>query len=278
MGAPPSWQNGSRGGDAPFFFNGDKEGLAQVSDTVFFQKSLKLFAFDFGEGDDGRSISYDIGTRMWPSLALALPTFILGLFLDIVCALLVVLFRYSVVDRVAGVIAIMMMSISGLFYIIIGQYLFGYILRWFPISGYEDGIGALRFILLPLVIGVIHGIPVGIRVYRTVFIEEMEKDYVRTARSKGIPEYRVLGHVLQNGLLPILTGVVVVIPQLFMGSLIMESFFGIPGLGSYTIDAIQAQDFSILRSMVFLGSVLYILGVLLTDLAYCIADPRVRLG
>ena len=110
------------------------------------------------------------------------------------------------------------------------------------------------------------------------FLEEVNKDYVRTARAKGLSERAVLyRHVLRNALIPILTGVVVVIPTLFMGSLIMEAFFGIPGLGSYTIEAIQSQDFAIVRAMVFLGSVLYILGLILTDISYTFADPRVRL-
>ena len=115
--------------------------------------------------------------------------------------------------------------------------------------------------------------------YRTFFLEEISKDYVRTARAKGLAESSVMfRHVLKNALIPILTGVVVVIPLLFMGSLLMESFFGIPGLGSYTIEAIQAQDFAVVRSMVFIGSVLYIVGLLLTDLSYTFVDPRVRLA
>ena len=117
----------------------------------------------------------------------------------------------------------------------------------------------------------------GARLYRTLFLEEMAKDYVRTARAKGLAERVVLfRHVLKNALIPILTGVVVVIPSLFLGSLITESFFGIPGLGSYTIDAIQAQDFAVVRAMVFIGSVLYIVGLVLTDLSYTLVDPRVR--
>jgi peptide/nickel transport system permease protein len=171
------------------------------------------------------------------------------------------------------------MSISSLFYIIGGQYAFSKLMHLFPISGYEPGIQAWRFVVLPVLIGLIGGLGVSGRIYRTFFLEEIGKDYVRTGRSKGISELRVLFvHVLRNTLIPILTGVVVVIPTLFMGSLIMESFFGIPGLGSYTIDAIQNQDFAIVRSMVFLGSVLYILGLLLTDISYTLVDPRVRLS
>jgi peptide/nickel transport system permease protein len=147
-----------------------------------------------------------------------------------------------------------------------------------PISGYDGGIDAVKFLLLPVLIGVVGGIGSGGRWYRTLFLEEMGRDYVRTARAKGLAESVVLvRHVLKNAMIPILTGVVVVIPLLFMGSLLSESFFGIPGLGSYTIDAIQAQDFAVVRSMVFIGSVLYILGLLLTDISYTLVDPRIKL-
>ena len=146
------------------------------------------------------------------------------------------------------------------------------------ISGYDPGLGAAKFLVLPVIVGVIGGIGSGTRWYRTLFLEEIRKDYVRTARAKGLGENRVLfRHVLQNALIPILTGVVVILPLLFMGSLLTENFFGIPGLGSYTIEAINRQDFAIVRSMVFLGSVLYILGLVMTDISYTLVDPRVRL-
>ena len=171
------------------------------------------------------------------------------------------------------------MSISGLFYIILGQFLVAKVLKLVPISGFNDGFESIKFVILPVIIGIISGIGSGTRWYRVIFLEEMTKDYVKTARSKGLSEARILFvHVLKNGLIPILTGVVVIIPSLFMGSLVMESFFGIPGLGSYTLDAIQAQDFSALRAMVFLGSVLYIIGLILTDITYGLVDPRIRLG
>ena len=172
----------------------------------------------------------------------------------------------------------MMMSISGLFYIIGGQFIIGKILHLVPISGYDTGLDSIKFIMLPVLVGLVGGIGASTRWYRTIFLEEMGKDYVRTARAKGLSESMVLyRHVLRNGMIPILTGIVVILPLLFMGSLITESFFSIPGLGSYTIDAISSQDFAIVRSMVFLGSVLYIIGLLLTDISYTLVDPRVRL-
>jgi len=267
-----------KGYDKPLFINKKAEGIKQVTDTLFVQESLKLFSFDFGYSDANRNIGSEIKTRMGPSLAIALPTFMIALITNISLALLMVLFRGSVLDTSMMIIAVMIMSISGLFYIIAGQVLFSKMWHWVPISGYASGWAAIKFIILPVLIGVFAGIGAGVRWYRSIFLEQINQDYVRTARAKGLSELKVLfGHVLKNGMLPILTGVVVVIPSLFMGSLIMESFFGIPGLGSYTIDAINSQDFAIVKAMVFLGSVLYIVGLILTDISYTLFDPRVKL-
>jgi len=267
------------GYDKPLLINRDASGLDALTDTVFFDKSIRLFVFDFGASDDGRNIGQDIRQRMWPSLAIAIPVFLVGLLVNITVALLIVFLQATYIDLLAVITLVVLMSISGLFYIIGGQFLFGKLLHLVPVSGYDGGLGAFKFVILPVIIGVIGGIGSGGRWYRAIFLEEMGKDYVRTARAKGLGERLVLfQHVLRNAMIPILTGVVVVIPVLFMGSLIMESFFAIPGLGSYTIDAINAQDFAIVRSMVFLGSLLYVLGLLLTDLSYTFVDPRVRLS
>jgi len=268
-----------KGYDKPLFFNEKASGTEKVSDTLFVQESLKLFALNFGFSDANRDIGSDIKERMGPSLAIALPTFFIALVANISLALLLVLFRGSVLDSTMMVIAVMIMSISGLFYIIAGQVLFSKIWHWVPISGYASGWSAVKFVILPVLIGIFAGMGAGVRWYRSIFLEQMNQDYVRTARAKGLSEISVLfKHVLKNGMLPILTGVVVVIPSLFMGSLVMESFFGIPGLGSYTIDAINSQDFAIVKAMVFLGSVLYIAGLILTDISYTLFDPRVKLS
>ncbi len=266
------------GYDKPLLFNESAQGLERFTDTIFFDRSVRLFAFDFGSSDDGRDIGYDISQRMWPSLAIAVPVLLVGLAVDISLALFIVYFRATYVDLGSVVLLVAMLSISGLFYIIGGQFLLSKLFHLVPISGYDTGIEAWKFLILPVIIGVIGGIGSGVRWYRTLFLEEISKDYVRTARAKGLTERRVLfRHVLGNALIPILTGVVVILPLLFMGSLISESFFGIPGLGSYTIDAINNQDFAIVRAMVFLGAVLYILGLILTDVSYTLVDPRVRL-
>jgi len=246
--------------------------------TIFYEKSVKLFVFDFGAAEDGRDIANEIATRMWPSLALAIPVFLVGLAVNITFAMFMAFFRATYLDFWGVVLCVAMMSISTLFYIIGGQYIASKVWHLVPISGYDGGFDALKFLALPALIAVIAGIGSGGRWYRTLFLEEMSRDYVRTARAKGLAESVVLfRHVLKNAMIPILTGAVVVIPLLFMGSLLSESFFGIPGLGSYTIDAIQAQDFAVVRSMVFIGSVLYIVGLLLTDLSYTLVDPRIKL-
>lgn len=265
------------GYNKPLFFNQNATGTNKLTDTLFFNKSLQLFLFNFGQSDQGRQISADISQRMWPSLALALPTLIIGVSISISLALLLALFRGTYFDTSGLIVCVIMMSISGLFYIIIGQHIFGKLLRWVPISGYHGGFEAIHFLILPIVVGVLSAIGAETRWYRTIFLEELHKDYVRTARAKGLSELVVLfKHVLKNAMLPILTGIVVIIPTLFLGSLIMESFFGIPGLGSYTIDAIQQQDFEIVRTMVFLGTILYIVGLILTDISYMLVDPRVK--
>lgn len=273
-----TWKQ-EHGYDQPLLFNDRAEGLGKLTETIFFRKSVRLFAFDFGSSDSGRDIGFDISQRMWPSLAIAVPVLLVGLLVNISLALFIVFFRATYIDYASLVLLVAMMSISGLFYIIGGQYLLSKLFHLVPISGYDTGPAAWKFLILPVIIGVIGGVGAGTRWYRTLFLEEIGKDYVRTARAKGLSERLVLfRHVLGNALIPILTGVVVVLPLLFMGSLITESFFGIPGLGSYTIDAINNQDFAIVRAMVFLGSVLYILGLLLTDISYTLVDPRVRLS
>jgi len=267
-----------RGYDRPLIWNAQASGADKLRDTIFFTNSVRLFVFDFGQSDSGRDIGYDISERMWASLAIAIPVFLVGLFVTITLALIVAFFRGTYMDTWAVIGCVAMMSISSLFYIIGGQFLAGKLLHLVPISGFDTGLVGAKFIVLPVIVGIIGSLGGGIRWYRTIFLEEINKDYVRTARAKGLSERSVLYvHVLRNALIPILTGVVVVLPMLFMGSLITEAFFGIPGLGSYTIDAIQRQDFAIVRSMVFLGSFLYIIGLLLTDISYTVVDPRVRL-
>jgi len=262
----------------PLFYNGKEKGIDSLTQTIFFQKSVKLFIFNFGISDTGQNIVKTIKERYKPSLLLAIPTLLVGLAINISIALMLAFFRETAIDTMGVFLCVILISISTLFYIIGGQFLIAKAFQWLPISGYAGGIYALKFLALPILIGIAAGIGAESRWYRTLFLEEIGKDYVRTARAKGLSEPSILFfHVLKNALIPILTGIIVILPLLFMGSLLMESFFGIPGLGSYTIDAIREQDFAVIRAMVFLGTVLYILGLILTDISYVLVDPRVRL-
>ena len=265
------------GYDKPLFLNARQDGIARFTDTIFYQRSVTLLAFDFGDSDAGRDINHEILERMGPSLSLALPTFVLGLLASIIFAMVLVFFRTTALDFWGVVLCGVMLSISSLFYIIAGQWLFSKIFRLVPYSGFSGGLDIIKFLALPIIVSVLARLGAEARFYRSLFLEEIGKDYVRTARAKGLGEHIILfRHVLRNALLPILTGTVSALPLLFMGSLIAESFFGIPGLGSYTFDAINAQDFAIVRAMVFLGSALYVVGLILADVSYTLADPRVR--
>jgi peptide/nickel transport system permease protein len=268
-----------RGYDQPLFFNEAQEGVGQITKTLFFKTSTHMMQFDFGRSDAGRDINEEIMRRAGPSLALALPSFALGMGLSILIALGLAFFRGSYLDLWGTVACVVLMSISALFFIVSGQFVFSKLLQWLPVSGFSSGSDAWRFLLMPIGIAVLASLGGHVRFNRTVFLEEIDKDYVRTAKAKGLSDVQtLLKHVLPNAMIPIISSSVAVIPLLFMGSLISESFFSIPGLGAYLIDAIGAQDFAIVRSMVFVGSVLYILGLILTDLCYAWADPRIRLS
>jgi peptide/nickel transport system permease protein len=267
-----------RGYNKPLLWNQAEPASGKLTNTIFYERSVQLFALDFGSSDSGRDIRYEMGKRMGPSLALALPTFVMGTFAVIAFALLMVFFKSTYLDFWGFSLAVVLMSISALFYILMGQFFFSKLLKLVPISGYEGGLNSVLFLVLPVLIGLVSRLGGEAIFYRSIFLEEISKDYVRTARAKGLSEPAVLfKHVLRNALLPILTSTVAVLPMLFLGALLMESFFGIPGLGSYTIDAIGAQDFAVVRVMVFVGSALYIVGLILTDISYSLADPRIRL-
>lgn len=268
----------AHGYDAPLVWNESAQGWEKVTKTLFFQKSVPLLRGDLGVTDSGRSINEDVMVRAGPSLALAVPTFVLGVVVMTGFSLLLVWVRRTGWETAGVVFSIAVMSVSSLFYIILGQWLFSKTLRWVPVSGFAEGWRMTVFLLLPVAIALFSRLGGEALLYRTIFLEEIGKDYVRTARAKGAGEGRVLFcHVLRNAMLPILTNTVAVIPMLFMGSLIMENFFGIPGLGAYTIDAVNAQDFAVVRAMVFLGTVAYVVGLVLTDVSYSLVDPRIRL-
>ncbi len=240
----------------------------------------KMVTLDFGKSDaDDVLIAERIQKGLLPSFLLTLPIFVIGIVLSITASLFVAFFRETYIDRMGVTLAVLAMSVSTLLYIIGGQFLLGKLLRWFPVSGFDtDPAVIARFLALPVVVGVASSLGGSVRFYRTVFVEEIHKDYVRTARAKGAGEMTIMRrHVLKNAMVPILTQVVMAIPFLFTGSLLLEAGFGIPGLGAMTFEAISANDFSTLRAMVFLGSLMFIAGQILTDISYTLVDPRIRL-
>lgn len=269
----------ARGYDLPLWFNSGAEGTQKLTKTIFCTKSLALFWGGFGSSDHtGVPIAEELRARVMPSFALALPVFALTLLFNIAAAMKLANVRGSKADTAGQFVCVVLMSISTLLFIIIGQYLAAKILRLCPVSGFDEGVGMVKFLVLPTIVGVIAGLGSGTRLYRTFFLEQLGQDYVRTARAKGLPENRVLfKHVLRNALIPVLTNIPIYLLMLFTGNMLLEKFFNLPGLGGYTIDAIAAQDFACVRAMVFLGAVIYTIGLLLADLAYCVVDPRIKL-
>ncbi len=273
----------NHGYDRPLFVNPEypTSSLARYTDTLLASHYHDMLTFDFGRSDaDDTPISARLREGALPSLLLTFPVFLGGLLFSIALSLLIALFRDTYIDRMAVVLCVAAMSIATLLYIIFGQFLIGKVLRWFPISGFSgDPAVVWRFLALPVMIGILASLGPDIRFYRTIFLEEAHRDYVRTARAKGCGEGSLMAnHILRNAMLPILTRVVTTIPFLFVGSLLSENFFGIPGLGALTVEAINGNDFSTLRTMVYIGALLFIGAQILTDVTYTIADPRVRLG
>ena len=268
-----------RGYNLPLVWNAKSEGAGAVTQTVFFQKSVRLFVFDFGYSEDKRDIGGEIATRMWPSLALALPVFLVGLAVCVTFALLMAFFRATYLDLWGVVLCVAMMSISTLFYIIGGQYIASKLWHLVPISGYAGGFDAWKFLILPVLIGVISGIGASSRWYRTLFLEEMGKDYVRTARAKGLGERVLLArHVLKNALLPVTTLIGLQLSYLLGGTVIVEIVFAWPGIGSLVVDAILARDYPVVQGVALLVASLVVVVSLVVDLSYAVLDPRVRLG
>lgn len=252
----------------------------QPEDNQLFDHYARMLTFDFGRSDtDDTPIARRLAEGVGPTLSLTVPLFLVGLVIALLFGLFVAFFRDTYIDATGVFLCVLGMSVSLLLYIIGGQFLIGKLLRWFPISGFDPAPAVVaRFLALPVLVGLLGVVGGDVRFYRTVFVEETGRDYVRTARAKGAGEMRVmLRHVLRNSLIPVMTRVVLAIPFLFVGSLLLESFFGIPGLGTLTVDAIRNNDFATLRVMVFIGALAFIGGQIATDISYAFVDPRVRL-
>ena len=266
-----------KGLDKPSIFNAKAPGLAKITDTLLGQHMTSLATFRFGNSwQDDKPIGRKILQYTGPSLAYTAPTFFFGLLIAISLALILAYFRSTYVDKYGTFLCVLGMSIVIVVYILGFQWILSISWKLVPIAGWAEGPERLRFILLPVIIGVVAGIGGSARFYRTIMIEETTKDYVRTARAKGLPESVVLfKHILKNAMIPILTNSVLAIPFLIMGSLLMETFFSIPGLGRFAVDALFSNDFPSLRAIVFIGAVLYQAGLIMTDISYGLVDPRV---
>jgi peptide/nickel transport system permease protein len=281
------------GGDPAIMMVGKHATLQQIADIrheygldqpllVQFAHYLKDCAtFDFGRSYATRQkISDMILNGMGPSLSLTMPAFFLTTVVAILLGLLVAYFRGRIIDRVSVFLCVVGMSIPSLGYILFGQYYLAYERRWFPISGYDYSFpGRFEYLGLPIVLWLLLSVGYDVRFFRTAILEEANQDYVRTARAKGVSEPKIfLKHVLKNSMVPIVTNVILEIPLLVLGSFLFETFFGIPGLGSITIDALHNSDFPVIKSMAFVMSLLLIVGNILTDVVYALVDPRVKLS
>ncbi len=253
----------------------DSQAKAALEEIIHFENEFPYVSvFDFGKTLQTReSIRTKLWRGMWPSLFVMLPVFFGELFFGIVLAMLSCVWHGRWQDRVIMIVSVAGMSISYLALIIFGQWLLGYYWNLFPVWGWGD----IRYLLLPVIIGIISGTGSGARFYRTVFLNEAGREYLRTARAKGVPSFYVyFKHMLKNAMVPIITRASTVLPFLFTGSLLLESFFGIPGLGYEGINALNDSDLQMLKALVILGAFLFVGINLLTDLAYAWVDPRMR--
>ncbi len=256
-------------------------GLDKPLVIQYFELVRQIFTLDFGRSwASKQEISSLFASGIGPSLSVTLPAFVLALLMNIPLGMLVAYKRNSWFDKNMLVLCLAMLSISSVVYVLAGQYFLSYKLGWFPVSGWDPSwIGRWEYVTLPVIILLVLFFGGDLLFFRTVFLEEMHQDYVRTARSKGLSERRVLfKHVLRNALVPIITLLVLQVPFLIVGSLLIESYFGIPGLGGMIFRAIQEADFPVIKAMTIMGAVLYIVFQLLSDVLYALVDPKIRLG
>jgi peptide/nickel transport system permease protein len=239
-----------------------------------------IVRLDFGRSwSSQQQISSMITDGIGASLSLTIPSFLLVLIISISIALLVVHFRGGLLDRTVMITCLAMMSLSSLVYILYFQYGIAYKLQLFPINGWDPSFfGRWYYLALPILIFVAIQLGTNILYYRTVFLDEIFQDYVRTARAKGLGNRTILfKHVLRNAMVPIVTLMVLQMPFLILGSLLVESFFGIPGLGGIIYQAIANADFPVIKAMTVLSAVLYMCFQLLADIAYALVDPKIQL-
>ncbi len=240
----------------------------------------QIVTFDYGYSYvTGEKLSDAFADGAIVSLTLTVPPFALGLVLYVPIAMVIAYYRDTWLDRFATAGAAISMSFSYLVYIIALQYLLAYQLELFPINGYAEGLDSIPYLALPWLILLLVSIGPDVRIYRTVFLDEMQEDYVRTARAKGVSEMGVLfKHILKNAMIPLLTYTVIAMPFLLLGSFLMERFFSLPGVGNLMLAAINNGDFPVLKGLTMYIAIGYSLFNLLTDLLIAYVDPRVQLN
>ena len=247
-----------------------------LREVVDFKSTFPYVTFlNFGKTITTREPINDIIARgIVPSLSVMLPVFIFELLLGIILALIATACKDTLIDRALLVLSVAGMSISYLVLIIFGQWFLGYYLNWFPVWGWQG----VHYLMLPILLGVISGLGGGVRFYRTIFVNELKSEYLRTAAAKGCSTWTVYAkHLLRNSLVPIIARASATLPFIFTGSLLLESFFGIPGLGYASIDALNNSDLALLKALTIVNALLFVLINLLADLLCAWADPRIRL-
>lgn len=254
-------------------------GLDKPAPLQFLDFLIQIVTFDFGKSyNSGESLNEIFASGAMVSLGLTAPPYFVSILLFVSLALLISYYRGSFLDRFSTACFVALMSVSYLVYIIFFQKVLAYDFGMFPISGYDRGIGAVEYLMLPWIIMLIVSAGPDVRMYRTVFLDEIKADYVKTARAKGLTEGKVLfKHILKNAMIPILTYTIVGIPYLIMGAFLMERFFSIPGVGYMMVNAINTGDFPVLKGMTVLIAIGYSLFNLITDILYAMVDPRVKL-
>jgi len=247
---------------------------------------LWIFLKQIATGDFGVSwatnerVSAIFATRLGPSLTVLLPLLVIDTLLAMAAAMLVAYMRGSLTDRLVMIGCTVGQSVSILVYIIVLQYVLAYQLGWFPVQGWGNNLAEnlFRFSLLPIIVGVVVSLAPDTRLYRSFFLDEINQDYVRTARAKGMGEGRVMWvHVLRNASIPIITNVMIQLPGLLAGAFLIERFFSIPGIGREVILAVERSDFPVIKAVTIYVGIATMVINLLADLLYKAVDPRVQL-
>ncbi len=265
--------------EEPASFVEDEDYVRKGKLVLFGRYLQEIATFNYGLDRRDRPVARVIYDGMWASLALTLPAFLIAELLGVFFALFAAMYRQTKLDHVLVISAILLMSINSIALYMFGQKFLAAEWNYFPVSGYAEGFGAARYLLLPILLYVFISYGEHLRFNRIVMLDEVNQDYVRTARAKGVNENRVLfWHVFRNTLIPLITRWVVAIPTLYLGALVLESFFSIPGLGYLTVDAIANSDVNIVRATVVLGAISFMMANLLSDVLYAVVDPRVKLA